>query len=450
MATIDPPIPATAADAFATRPSSAGSLDEPVGQLGPWRRTVGLTMLGVVVFLWTASNFLASAVLADNTYSKPYFLTYINTAFFILPLVPILAFKANRNPEEFRQWKIEVVAWGRSWRGPLKRKSGRGATADHVDDSLGSTSRRESLSDSRSFLLEDPMLSSQQLSTKSFHSINGDSQLSLAETTRLGFEFCMLWFLANYFIGVSLEYTTVASSTILTSTSSIFTLGFGVLAKVERFTIRKLLGVLASLAGIVLISSIDLSGRGTDDKHRGSFPVKSFAEIAIGDILALLAAIMYGIYSVFMKKRIADESAVNMPLFFGLVGLINVIFLWPGFFILHWTGIERFEMLPTGKVTAIVVLNALASCVADLAWGYAVLMTSPIVVTVGLSMTIPLSLIGEMVLNSQTASVLYWVGAIMVVLSFLFVNHEEKKDEQTQQVEPGGILSHDTSMAGRS
>ena len=443
MATIDPPVPAGAAVTFDMRPDSAGSLDEPIARLGKWRRTVGLMMLGVVVFLWTASNFLASAVLADNTYSKPYFLTYINTAFFILPLVPVLILKATRNPEEFRQWQMEAVSWVRSWRAPLKSKSGRGATADHFDDGFRSTSPRGSLSDSRSFLLEDPMVSSQHLSTKSYHSING--QLSLAETTRLGFEFCMLWFLANYFIGVSLEYTTVASSTILTSTSSIFTLGFGVLAKVERFTIRKLLGVLASLAGIVLISSIDLSGDSSDDNHRGSFPVKSFAELAVGDVLAILAALMYGIYSVFMKKRIADESAVNMPLFFGLVGLINVIFLWPGFFILHWTGLERFEMLPTGKVTAIVVLNALASCVADLAWGYAVLMTSPIVVTVGLSMTIPLSLIGQMVLNSQTASVLYWIGAIMVVLSFLFVNHEEKKDEQTQQLEPVGILSHDIS-----
>jgi solute carrier family 35 protein F5 len=407
-------------------------------------------MLGVVVFLWTASNFLASAVLADNTYSKPYFLTYINTAFFILPLIPVLLLKARRQPDEFLQWKVEFGAWVRSWRALLLRKGGHGASVEHFDDNLQSTGRRESLSDSRQFLLEDPMTSSQQLSTKSYHSINGHSQLSLAETTRLGFEFCMLWFLANYFIGVSLEYTTVASSTILTSTSSIFTLGFGVLAKVERFTIRKLLGVLASLAGIVLVSSIDLAGDSADDDHRGSFPLKSFTELAVGDVLAILAAIMYGIYSVFMKKRIADESVVNMPLFFGLVGLINVIFLWPGFFILHWTGIERFEMLPTGKVAAIVVLNALASCVADLAWGYAVLMTSPIVVTVGLSMTIPLSLIGQMVLNSQTASVLYWIGAIMVVLSFLFVNHEEKKDEQTQQIEPGGILAQDTSIADHS
>jgi solute carrier family 35 protein F5 len=59
-------------------------------------------------------------------------------------------------------------------------------------------------------------------------------------------------------------------------------------------------------------------------------------------------------------------------------------------------------------------------------------MTSPIVVTVGLSMTIPLSLIGQMVLNDQRASPLYWVGAVAVVLSFIFVSEEEKHEEEEE------------------
>lgn len=57
------------------------------------------------------------------------------------------------------------------------------------------------------------------------------------------------------------------------------------------------------------------------------------------------------------------------------------------------------------------------------------LLTTPLVVTVGLSMTIPLSLIGQMVLQSEYASPLYWVGAAIVFLSFLVVNHESKTQE---------------------
>ncbi|KAI7164647.1 hypothetical protein KC352_g26339, partial [Hortaea werneckii] len=171
-------------------------------------------------------------------------------------------------------------------------------------------------------------------------------------------------------------------------------------------------------------------------------------EIAIGDALAFLSAIMYGLYAVFMKKRIDDESRVNMPLFFGLVGLLNVLLLWPGFIILHFAGIETFEMPPSAWVTTVILCNSLASLVSDLFWAYAVLLTSPIVVTVGLSMSIPLSLIGQIVLNSQTASPIYWIGALVVVLSFIFVNHEEKKDEHP--VFEGGDESHASSTAETS
>ena len=69
----------------------------------------------------------------------------------------------------------------------------------------------------------------------------------------------------------------------------------------------------------------------------------------------------------------------------------------------------------------------------DIAWAYAVLLTSPIVVTVGLSTTIPLSLIGQLLLNHQTSPAVYWLGACVVVLSFIFVNHEESHDETAQE-----------------
>jgi len=56
------------------------------------------------------------------------------------------------------------------------------------------------------------------------------------------------------------------------------------------------------------------------------------------------------------------------------------------------------------------------------------LLTTPLVVTVGLSMTIPLSLIGQMILSKQYSSILYWVGSLVVLCSFLIINHESKDD----------------------
>ncbi|GAB1743725.1 hypothetical protein NU219Hw_g647t1 [Hortaea werneckii] len=410
--------------------SLSTSHEHPSKRWQQWRRIVGLLLVGATVFLWTASNFLASTIFADNTYSKPYLVTYVNTSFFIVPLIPILARRAYHDPEGFKQWWRDSRQSLRQRYSPIRQEE-EDVDGSAYSDSASSRRRRHSSSESQNLLLGDSMISSQGLSVKGAPVVHSRhrASLTLPETAWLSLEFCFIWFIANYFIAACLEYTTVASSTILTSTAGVFTLIFGTMFGVEKFTLRKLLGVLASLAGIVLISSMDLSGSNTDDEHRGDFPEKSAREIAIGDALAFLSAIMYGLYAVFMKKRIDDESRVNMPLFFGLVGLLNVLLLWPGFFILHFAGIETFEMPPSAWVTTIILCNSLASLVSDLFWAYAVLLTSPIVVTVGLSMSIPLSLIGQIVLNSQTASPIYWIGALVVVLSFIFVNHEEEKDE---------------------
>ncbi|KAK4541011.1 hypothetical protein LTR36_008380 [Oleoguttula mirabilis] len=438
MSSFEPPVPAAAAHGFAAdgasgtaseRPPSLESTAGASKRWTKWRRVVGLLLLAVTVILWTASNFLASTIFADNTYSKPYLVTYVNTSFFIIPLVPMLVRKALQHPGELRHWRDD-------WRQKLRQQYTPLKHEEDADDSAYTDiprdrRRRESMNASQELLLGEQMENSQILS---FRNAPADDAvplppLRLSEIAKLSLEFCLLWFAANYCVAACLEYTTVASSTILTSTSSAFTLIFGSLFGVESFSLRKVMAVLASLAGIILISSMDLSGNNSDDEHRGDFPQKSLRDIAIGDALAFFSAILYGLYAAFMKKRIGDESRVNMLIFFGLVGLINVVLLWPGLLILHFTGLERFELPPTSRVTAIILTNSVCSLVSDLAWAYAVLLTSPIVVTVGLSMTIPLSLVGQSVLNSQTASPVYWVGALLVVLSFVFVSQDEKKAE---------------------
>lgn len=93
----------------------------------------------------------------------------------------------------------------------------------------------------------------------------------------------------------------------------------------------------------------------------------------------------------------------------------------------------QFELPPTSKVLIIIILNSISSFLSDMSWAYAMLLTSPLLVTVGLSLTIPLSLIGEMIQYQQFSSFLYWVGAGIVLLSFLFINHESVDEDQQDQ-----------------
>lgn len=61
------------------------------------------------------------------------------------------------------------------------------------------------------------------------------------------------------------------------------------------------------------------------------------------------------------------------------------------------------------------------------------LLTTPLVVTVGLSLTIPLSLIGEMVQYNKYSSFVYWIGAAVVLSSFVFINKESPEDSDKKE-----------------
>ena len=69
------------------------------------------------------------------------------------------------------------------------------------------------------------------------------------------------------------------------------------------------------------------------------------------------------------------------------------------------------------------------SFISDISWAYAMLLTSPLVVTVGLNLTIPLSLIGQIFINTQIPTLVYWIGAAIVFVAFIVVDRESKKEK---------------------
>ena len=397
---------------------------------GMARHTLGLLLLLAVVFLWTASNFLGSSIFADNTYAKPFFLTYLNTTCFILAAIPGLIRSAHQKRREGKLYSAIRKVATQPWHSLQEI---------WTDDPEEET--EEFFKPDETPVFPRRPSTSRLLTTESVRFRRMRTHLGFKSTARLSFTFCILWFSANYFAMACLQYTTVASTTILTSTSSIWTLLIGAFTHMEKFTWRKLLGVLASLAGIVIISSKDLTAtgpgpRGSSAGQHGvrtpsTFPAKRPAELALGDVLALTSAVIYGAYTIMLKRTTikAEPLQLNMPLFFGLVGFFNAVILFPLFPILSWTGMEPFQLPPSKRIWTILMCNAVSSLLSDICWAYAMVLTSPLIVTVGLSLTIPVSLVGEMIIQHKFEGLVYWLGAIIVVSSFVFVDSEEMKDE---------------------
>lgn len=110
------------------------------------RHTFGMGLLGLVVVLWVSSSFLTHAIFADDSYSKPYLLTYITTATFCLYLLP------SSIRWLLQQHKSPAVAYA-----PVPRDEG-------------------------------------EEEAQKYHGAAQD-KLSTRETMRLSAEFCLLWFI---------------------------------------------------------------------------------------------------------------------------------------------------------------------------------------------------------------------------------------------------------------
>lgn len=341
---------------------------------------LGIVLLLFVVALWTISSFLTNAILTghddDETtiYNKPFLVTWLCTSSFSFYLV--------------RPLVLEPLL--RRWRPQQKQ------VESHPSYSAIPAVEGEP-------------------------AVNPSDKLDTRQTAYLGLQFCAVWFAANYSLNAALALTAVSSTTIMSSTSGFFTLALGHILGLETFSLLKLTAVIASIIGVSLVTKGDSEA---ESQHSLKAPL-------LGDALALLSALLYAGYVSLLKLRVGDESRISMPLFFGFVGIINVFLLWPFGVILHFTGIERFEW-PSGNALIIgLLINAAITFVSDFVYLIAMLKTSPLTVTLGMSLTIPCAIVGD-ILEGNNPRIFDLIGAGIIIIAFVIVglaDHKEASEE---------------------
>lgn len=309
---------------------------------------VGVLMLAVVVVFWVGASCLTNELLETNAYNKPFFITYLNISSFALYLVPDL-------------WK--------------SFRSRRKALRDRRDQTLP-VYTNESL----------PEILPLVTATSSTLSSSSPENKATKDTIRLSLLFCVLWFVANLAGNSALSYTTVASSTILSSTSSFFTLFLAVSLQLESFSLKKLSGLFVSLFGIILIVV-------QSSKERDSVSASSFF---IGNTLALLGSFGYSVYTTLLKYEVSSKGLqLDIKLFLGYVGIFTLLLFWPVLIVLDLSHWETFELPNNSHTLFLVLLNCIIIFVSDYFWCKAVILTSPLVVTIGLTFTIPLAMLAD-------------------------------------------------------
>lgn len=286
--------------------------------------------------------------------------------------------------------------------------------------------------------------------------------LSHQDHIQMAMKIAPLWFISNYFYNLSLAYTTITSSTVLSSTGSVFTFIFSLTCGDEKFTKWKVLGVSMTLAGSIFTTLKDASNSNDNesDLHQQQL---------WGDVAGLISAVGYGGYTVLVRVLCPkDENRMSMQLFLGYIGLINMTMLSP---FLLWViprmngtstqdnnevgqdgGQGDVPYYETHQLTAfvfvcLVIKGLFDNVLSDYLWARSIILTSATVATVGVGLTIPIALLSDTFVmgHGDVMSFGNCFGALLVLVGFIFVNIGESGDDDQEE----SLLMVDTSREDR-
>ena len=314
-------------------------------------------------------------VFEEAHFLKPFFLTWYNFAL----LTVYLPFY----PRELCQLGVALRDSVCSRRGPLRAKYNLvGAAAPP---------RTASRQDSRESADDEPSVAHAGLG-----STGSDPLAALSTALRLGF----IFFAYQLCFNIGLELTAVSTATVISASAGLWTLLFSALRLREKVGPIKLLSTILTFGGVLLVALASGSGDAHLYGHRGHHHGEHGKGGGGGGALwgngaTLLSALLYGLYAAQLKHEVPDEKALPMPYLFGLIGLVVPLLLLPVLPVLHTLHLERFALPSRSTLLALTLNGLLGSVLSNMLLARAMVLASPLVATVGLSLSIPLAIAAD-------------------------------------------------------
>lgn len=407
------------------------------GTSHPWmgrhtlRWALGLVYIIAVAIIWIAASYIVQSVV--DTGVSPFLITYICNSLFVvyIPIVEISRhfedsiesfwsrLRNKKDPDEQQSIDLENVNLLHEGDHNTKHNALVGYNKEDIASRVESGLQESSYANAfgqpeLNFVSEDH---SEQLDAK--------GRWTRARVAKVSLLICPFWFLAQLTFNLSLEYTTVTSNTILSSTSSLFTFLVSVAFLGEEFTWVKLISVLLCMGGTIIVSLADSNS-----------PANAIITNPLfGDILALLSAGLYAVYITMIRKKLPDETKgegqASTAQFLGFLGLFNLLIFLPVALLLNFTNLEPFHKLTWKQLGLIIGKGLLDNVLSDYLWAKAILLTTTTVATAGLTIQVPIAAIVDS-LTGHAPHVMDYIGAAAVMVGFAGINIPSDAFSRTQ------------------
>lgn len=213
-----------------------------------------------------------------------------------------------------------------------------------------------------------------------------------------------------YFLleNISLTYTLVSNVGVIISIAPFFTAIFAHLfLDSEKLTLHFLIGFIAAIIGIILIS------------FNANFVLKLNP---VGDILAILAAVVWAVYSVLMRKisrfKYNIIGCTRKVFFYGLLFMIPAIHMFN-----FRLGLERFTSM--SYLFNILYLGFGASALCFVTWNWSVKILGAVKTSLYIYIVPVITVVASVVLLYERISGIAMIG-IILTLAGLFISEEKQ------------------------
>ena len=262
---------------------------------------------------------------------------------------------------------------------------------------------------------------------------------------------------------VAVDLTTASDLTAIYNCSAFFAYAFAVPILGEKLRISKMVAVAIAIVGVLVVAyggsttakHGSKSGGGTGGSHAPNPADDPPDHRLVGNLVIGFGSVLYGFYEV-LYKRMACPPEGTSPgrgvifanLFGSLIGVFTIFVLWIPIPILHFTGLEVFE-LPRGEAAWMLIISTLSNATFSGSFLVLISLTSPVLSSVAALLTIFIVALCDEFLppplhHPLTSAAI--VGGLLIIFAFLLLSwatYVEMDEENKKHAEEITEMSDD-------